>query len=443
MQQIVSTGITRRGFARLLAGSSAALLAPPVFARQDQPGPRWSEAKPLWQARPGQPAAAGGESFWEGVREQFVIDPGLAPMNAANLCPASRAVLTSLYDHTRAVDRDPSPAGARRLQTEAREETRRMVAAWLRVSPEEIVLTRNTSESNNIVSSGLSLGAGDEVVIFSDNHPSNHQAWRDKATRFGFIVRLVAQVSPHPGPEHYLDAFLRETTGRTRVWAFTHLTNSVGELFPARELCQAARDRGILTLVDGAQTLGLLDLDLADMQADFFTGSGHKWPCGPRETGVLYVRKDAQDRIAPSVISLYAGTTGISRTLEAFGQRDDAAVVAFGEAVQLQAMVGMAAVQARSRELAEALMVGLRKIDGVRLWTHPAPERSAAVVTFQPGSLDPRRLGAALYEREGIVCAVRAGDDRPGIRLSPHFYNLHAEVDRTLAAVQRYVRTGI
>jgi selenocysteine lyase/cysteine desulfurase len=109
----------------------------------------------------------------------------------------------------------------------------------------------------------------------------------------------------------------------------------------------------------------------------------------------------------------------------------------------LQVKLGRPAIQARARELAEALLAGLRRIEGVKLWTHPDPARSAAVVSFQPGSLDVARLSAALYEKDRIAGAPRPYADRGGLRFSPHFYNLHSEVERALGAIQRYMKTGV
>jgi selenocysteine lyase/cysteine desulfurase len=155
---------------------------------------------------------------------------------------------------------------------------------------------------------------------------------------------------------------------------------------------------------------------------------------------VLFVNKAVHDLIEPSIVSLYEGEVGISRTLEGMGQRDEPAMGGLGDALELQATIGRAAVERRARELTQALIAGLQKIDGVRVWTHTDPQRNAAIVSFQPGALDARKLHAALYERDRIACAPRTGADRPGIRLSPHFYNLHADVERTLAAVARYMR---
>ena len=94
-------------------------------------------------------------------------------------------------------------------------------------------------------------------------------------------------------------------SSRTRVLAFTHQTSTVGDVLPAKDLCHIARERGVTTLVDGACTVGMLDLDLSEIQPDFYTGSAHKWPCGPKEVGVLYVNTRAQARIHPSIISAY------------------------------------------------------------------------------------------------------------------------------------------
>jgi selenocysteine lyase/cysteine desulfurase len=204
-----------------------------------------------------------------------------------------------------------------------------------------------------------------------------------------------------------------------------------------------ARERGVLTLVDGAQTFGVLAVRPGELGADFYTGSAHKWLCGPKETGVLYIRRDVQDRLLPSVVSLYAGRVGASRTLEAMGQRDEPALAALGDAVRFQTRIGREAIEARARELAQALLEGLRGLDGVTLWTHPAPERSAAVVSFKPGGLDVRRLAAALYEKDGVVCATLGTDERPVMRLSPHLYNSMAEVDRAVAAVGRFLESGV
>jgi selenocysteine lyase/cysteine desulfurase len=420
-------GMSRRDFSRWLAFGGAMLLPQPLAAWPAQLAP--TPAKP-------------DERFWMSVREQFLMPGDLSVMNAANLCPSPAPVLEAMYRSTRDMDGDPSFENRQKMSA-GKEEARRLVAQFLRVTPEEIVLTRNTSEANNLVSSGLDFKAGDEVVIFADNHPSNNTAWLQKAKRFGYTVSVIAQPNPHPGADYFVEAAKRAITPRTRVLAFTHQTSTAGDVLPVNELCSLARERDVLTLVDGASALGLFDVDLSDMQPDFYTGSSHKWPCGPKEVGVLYVNARARRPLHASIISAYPGAVGISRTLEAMGQRDEPAIIGFGEALVLQTRIGRKAIEERSRSLAQALVAGLRRLDGVRLWTHPDPVRSGAVVTFRPGNLDIPKLSAALYRNDRIGCATRTGSDRPGIRFSPHIYNTMAEVDRAIAAVTRYMKQGV
>ena len=419
-------GISRRNFAHLLAvGGSAALLGRTGFA--------FERPAPLPQT-----PAAPDEAFWRSVRDQFVMPIDVSVMNAANLCPSSRPVLESLYENTKDMDGDVSFQNRAKMGA-GKANTRKILADYLHTTPEQIVITRNTSEANNLVSSGVELTASDEVIIFDHNHPSNNAAWKEKAKRYGFTVTELAVVNPHPGADYYIDLVTRSITSRTKLLAFTHQTNSVGDLFPAKELCQVAHEREVLVLVDGAQSFGLMDIDLSDMQPDFYTGSAHKWPCGPKETGVLFINERAHDKIWASIVSAGRGDVGISRTFESFGQRDEPAIIAFGEALKFQQKIGMKVIQARSQELAQSLMEQVKAIDGVTLSTSQDPTRSQAVVVFETAGLDARKLYNALYDNEKIGITGRGN----GLRISPHFYNLHSEIDRTVAAIKRYMATGV
>jgi len=421
--------MNRREFARILALGGAVPFVTPTLA--------WPSADKL----PPTPASP-DEKFWGAVRDQFVMPPNLTMLNAANLCPSSGPVLETLYNVTKDMDQDPSSDNRAKLG-DGRENTRKLLAEFLRVTPEEIVITRNTSESNNLVSTGIDLKAGDEVLLTADNHPSNHTAWQEKAKRYGFTVIDLPVPNPHPGFDHYVQAFAKAITPRTKLISFTHQTSTVGDLFPAKEICRVARERGVLTLVDGAQSFGLMDVDLSDIQPDFYSGSAHKWPCGPKENGVLYINKSAQSKIWASIFSAYPGRVGVSRTFEGFGQRDEPAMIAFGEALKLQTQIGRAQIEKRSRELTTALIEGLKKIDGIKIWTSPDPTRRVAVLSFQPGNLDVRKLSTALYQKDRIGCATRGGQDRAGLRFSPHFYNTHADMDKAIAAVKKYMATGV
>ena len=190
--------MNRREFARILAIGGAVPFVTPDLT--------WARgAAPKLPPTPASP----DEKFWLSVREQFVMPKELTMLNAANLCPSSGPVLETLYKVTKDMDQDPSADNRAKLG-DGRENTRKLLAEFLHVTPEEIVITRNTSESNNLVSTGIDLKPGDEVLLTADNHPSNHTAWQEKAKRFGFKVIDVPVPNPHPGFDHYVEAFTED-----------------------------------------------------------------------------------------------------------------------------------------------------------------------------------------------------------------------------------------
>src|SRR6476620_10391047 len=407
------TSISRRDFARFVALSGTATLLPArAFADQE------TLESPGYSARPLPPTPAEpDEKFRRDVRARFLVPRDLAFLNAAHLCPMSLPVIETIEKNVREYEVNPAPE-PRPVLLHAREDARKLLADALRVTTDELVLTRNTTEGNNFVSSGLTLGAGDEVIVSSDNHPSNLNAWRQKATRFGFTVVTVAPPPSHPGTRGYVDLFAKAFTPRTKVLAVTYVSSNSGDMLPVAELCAFAREKGVLSLVDGAQAFGVLDVDLSRVMPDFFTGSMHKWPCGPKEKGVLFVNKAVHDRIAPSIYGVYGGAVGISKTFEAEGQRDDAAIAAVVDALKFQGGIGRAVIEQRCRSLAAHLMTSMQRLNGVKLWTDPSPDRSAAIVIFKPGDLDPRPLGEALAKNEKIVVTTRAANGtNPGLRV--------------------------
>jgi len=379
--------------------------------------------------------AGRGESYWEAVRDQFPVRPGYIMMNAANLCPTHYAVLGHFNELTRDREGDVSFQNRGKFR-ETQERSRQLLAAYVGADPDEVAITRNTSESNNTVITGLQLGPGDEVLIWDQNHPSNNIAWKVRAQRYGFTVREVATPERPAGPEQLYNTFINSLSGKTRMLAASHVSNVTGVGLPIREICRECRNRDVLTLVDGAQTLGALALDLHDMGCDFFTGSLHKWPMGPKETGLLYVRRGLAKRVWPSVVTLnYEKIDPDSAAkFDNHGQRDDAIVAAVATAIEFHNTVGRDRIEARLRRIIGALMEGIADIPGSTLLTPRSPDMNAGIVVFALPGISGREAFARLYQQYHVACAPNPVID--GIRLSPHIYNTMADVDKVLTALK-------
>lgn len=419
---------TRRDFLHVLGGVVATAAVPRVALAGRPTRP--------FEMLAGLTGAPADEAYWALVREQFPLRPGLVIMNAANLCPSPYPVIDAVTAHTRSIDADASFQN-RAAFGELREETRALLADWVGADADEIAIVRNTSEANNTVVSGLELGPGDEVVIWDQNHPTNDVAWDVRAERYGFAVRRVGTPPAPASAEELVAPFRAALSDRTRVLAFSHVSNVSGVALPAERLCRLARERRVLTLVDGAQALGALRLDLHAMGCDFYTASSHKWPMGPKETGLLFVRRGRAPELWP--LGVGVGWEGArddgARRFETLGQRDDAAIAAFGTAVRFHQAIGPDRVEARVRALAGALMDGLRsRLPDVVFHTPAEPELRAGVVVFRLPGRDARSAFDALYREHDVACAAMGGDFA-GVRLSPHVYNTMDEVDRAVAAV--------
>ncbi len=411
-------------------------------------------AAPAWTFARSQPAlgledlsarrdllGTGDESFWEMVKGQFPLRPGLILMNAANLCPSPWPVQETVFGYTRDIDQDASFHNRAKFNALATKSVESL-ADLLGASPEEIVITRNTSESNNAVINGLVLDAGDEVVLWDQNHPTNYVAWDVRAERFGYnVVRVTTPPSPETEDE-LIDAFVSAFTDRTRVLAVTQISNISGVELPAQRLCRIARDRGIYVHMDGAQSFGAVKVDLHAMGCDSYTGSAHKWFCGPKEAGVLYVRTDRVAELWPSVVGVGwdgAVAGGGADKFGTFGQRDDAAVAGVGKTVEFHQAIGAAAIEERMRALAARLKGAIReRIPEVKFHTSDVPGLSGGVVIAQLPVDDHTEIFNRIYEEHGVAGALRTARF-PGIRLCPHMYNTMAEMEQIADALARSI----
>ena len=432
-QKLFVASSNRRGFLRQFAGGAAALSIVHGFETTG------SGAELVRAASRLVAADTGGEAFWRLVKEQFTIKDGLILLNAANLCPSPFLVTEKVFNLTRDMDSDVSFQNRAKLDT-LREEARKKLVGFLGVSEDEIAIVRNTSEGNNTIVGGLALKAGDEVVVFDQNHPTNNIAWDVRAARFGFTVKRVSVPNPPSSAEEILKIFREAISAKTKVLAITDTSSTTGLRLPTKELCWMARERGIYAHVDGVQTFGALQTNLREWGCDSYATSAHKWFVGPKEMGVLYVRQERIAEIWPSVIGIGWGnkvetSAKGARKFETLGQRDDAAVAAMGTTVDFHNLIGPARIEARVRELSAALREGIRKIPGAKLRTSSQPELSAGVTVVGFEGVDMRKIYEALYSQHHIAIAPTGG-----LRFSPHIYNTLEEIERTIAALNQVVK---
>jgi len=359
------------------------------------------------------------------------------PMNAANLCPMPSSVTTAHARYAQALDLSLSPASRRSVEG-LKEDARSRLAVMLGTSADELAIVRNTSEANNVVVQGVPLEAGDEVVLWDQNHPSNSVAWDVQAARSGATVRRFPVPSDTGSIDEVVDLFVAAIGDKTKVVSFTHISNITGFRTPVAEICAAVRKKkaDIHIHVDGAQTWGAVDINLGAIEADTFSGSAHKWFMGPREVGLLYVRERHIERIWPNVVSVPWGRTeddapAGARKFDALGQRDDAAIASLGDAVGFHEAMTPAGIEERSAVIANRLRAALTDI-GVAFVSTSNHAFTSSIVILRAPRENARNLVGQVFEESGIITAPTGG-----LRMSPHVYNTEDHVDRVVAAISK------
>lgn len=318
-------------------------------------------------------------------------------------------------------------------------------------SSKQVIFTRNATEAVNLVAYSWGLDAlkpGDEVLITQMEHHANIVPWQIIAARTGATLRYVPLDAQGTLRLDLLDELLTE---RTKLFAFVAMSNVLGTINPAAELVARAHSVGALALVDGAQSVPHLPVDVQALNCDFLVFSGHKM-CGPTGSGVLYGRRELLETMPP-----FMGGGDMIREVRLEGSRWNtlpwkfeagtpaiAEVIGLGAAVDYLTSLGMDFVQQREHELVSYAMEQLGRVEGLRI-LGPGPDQRGGAVAFTLGEIHPHDT-AAILDAEGI--AIRAGHhcaqpihDFYGIpasaRASFYFYNTFDEIDRLVMALDK------
>ena len=396
---------------------------------------------------------------WEAIREDFPIlnqkingRPLIYLDNAAS-SQKPQAVIDAIINHYKYNNANVH-RGIHELSnrsTEIYEGSRKRVAKYLNAeNTKEIIFTRGTTESINLVAQSWgqsNLNAGDTILLTELEHPSNLVPWQILAKRIGAKLEFI----PVTGDNGLLDlSDIDAKLDRAKLLSFTHFSNTMGTINPAKELCQMARKAGVVSLVDAAQSAGHTLIDVQEIDCDFLAFSGHKI-CGPTGIGVLYGRKEKLEEMPPyqgggemiSKVEYFESTFNeIPHKFEA-GTPNIAGAAGLYAAIEYIDNIGRMAIFQHDQLLVSRTLKRLKEIDGIRIFG-PDSNRSAVVSFVIP---DTHALDlATMADQKGV--AIRAGHhcNQPllaklGVqataRASFNFYNTESEVDRFIEVIHQ------
>jgi len=420
----------RRGFLKSLAMGLGALPLLPAAARglNDR----------LEQLAADLESVPGPAELWQRVRREFQLNPGLVHLNCGSLGASPRVVIDAVASALRQLEGNP-PINMFGRGDEQLDEVRAQAAEFLGAQLEEMALTRNTTEGMNAVATGLDLQPGDQVLTTSHEHGGGMVCWQHLRRHRGIEIVYIKMPRVLRDRQQILDLVEAHLTPRTKVCSFSHIDTLCGVRFPLAEIAALTRPRGILLVCDGAQVPGMLPLDVKALRVDTYACSGHKWMLGPKGSGLLYIRKQVQDRVHPAL--LYDGYTGYSASS---GTRNVANVVGLRVTLDFHAVIGRERIQARGRQLSTYLRSRLRKIPGIVPLTPEDPQLSGAILTYSLERGDSGQVVSRMLQEHQIVLkhaqptyaytteANLPRENYNAIRFSTHLFNDEAEIDRTV-----------
>ncbi len=426
------------GSAAALGGLSAGLFGETLAAQPKAP----PLARPLATLVPAGPL---DETYWWKVRGQFNVVDGLTFMNNGTYGPTPRVVVEALGRYERELAEDPTD----NYRNEGRDAVRARMAAFVGARPDEIALTRSTSEGMNIFIRGLDWKAGDEVVFCTHEHGGGIQPLQQIEARYGVKLVRIEVPSPPESVDQIVKLYERAMTAKTRLIMVSHMTYVTGLVTPVQQLSDLAHAHGALISVDGAHPLGMLDLNLGVTGIDHYAAAGQKWLLAGTGTGVCFLKRSLQDRIWPlmgyadqKTANDPASTAFGAKRYELGGQRNVPSFMAMAEAMDFHEAIGKKNVEARVRQLSTRLRAGLKDIPGVKMWTSEDPALAAGLTLFSVRDLPMENVVKAVYGYNRVWIRTMTTGNLNGVRAATHIYNLPEEVDRLLDAVTHVAKNA-
>lgn len=420
---------SRRAFLRsATAGAAVPILAPRFLDTLERRLEAYSHASPQ--------AAAADEAFWSEIRAAY---PTYAYINLENgfSSPEPTPTFEAFQRHQQAINGGLS-FYMRRKKAADDAAVKAQLAQLAGVSPEEIVITRNTTESLGTVIHGIDLAPGDEAVMCNQDYGSMLEQFRQQSKRRG--LRCVEIAIPlHPKDDRELvETYARAFTPRTKLLLLSHMINITGQILPVRTIANMAHTQGVSVIVDAAHSFAHLDFRIPELDGDFFGASLHKWLCTPLGAGILHIRKDRIKDVWPLLGDTTRAVDDI-RKLERIGTHPSWTTLAIGDAIRFHTMIGAARKEARLRYLQEYWTGRVRGISKVYLNT-PAGTRACGIANVGITGMTPKALADALFDRHNIYTVAIDTVAVKGTRVTPHLYTTTAELDALVKALGEIAR---
>lgn len=376
---------------------------------------------------------AADEEFWARLRGKYRLPSEYVNLENGYYSMMASEVLEAFVGHVRAVN----VQAARYMRTRAAEDkfgVRKELARLAGCSHEELIVTRNTTESLDTVIAGHDWKPGDEALMAEQDYGAMLDMFALQARRHGLSCKRVSLPNDPGSDEELVELYAGAITPKTRLLMLCHMVNITGQILPVRKIADMARSKGVAVMVDGAHAFAHIDFRIAELGCDYYGASLHKWLGCPLGAGILYVRKQRIAGLWPMFGDSSFADDDIAK-LNHTGTHPVHTDLAIRDAIAFHESLGIERKEARLRHLQQSWIARVRGLAKVTLNTPTDPRRSCGIANVAVAGLTPAELAQALFEKHRIYTVAI---DRPGVRgvrVTPHLYTTAAELDALVVAL--------
>jgi isopenicillin-N epimerase len=385
--------------------------------------------------------AAMDEDYWAVIQNSFSVTRGIINLNNGGVSPSPRIVTEALVRYI--WEQEDATAYTMWQILEPQCETIRSgLAELFGCDREEIAITRNASESLEILLMGMDFKSGDEILTTTQDYPRMLTTLRQREKREGLKLKLVQIPIPPKKLEEISAVFEKGISDRTRLILMSHEINITGQITPVKAVCELARAKGIETIVDGAHSFAQFDFKQKDLGCDYFGTSLHKWLYAPKGTGMLYVKRDKIEKLWP-LMAAEAKQANDIRKFEEIGTHSAAPKLAIGEALVFHSGIGAKRKEARLRYLSRYWMDRLKDVPKIRFNTSFDPSQMCAIANVHIEGTNPEAVTKYLFDKHRIFTVPIMHQEFQGIRVTPNVYTTLSELDRFCDQMELIARHGL
>jgi len=377
-------------------------------------------------------------AYWSKVRDQFPLARDKVFFNNGTIGAMPTVVVNRMIENIHKIATDVADWDYRGPEWIGGygdyPDLRGKMAKLLNADEKEISLNENNTCSMSYVGSGLDLPKDAEILITDQEHPGGQSVWMNAVKRHGGTVTKMVIPKPMNSSEEAFEIVRKSITPRTKVIAISHMISGSGAILPVKEICAEARRRGIFTVLDGAQTVGHIAVDVKDIGCDAYVGCFHKWLLAPAGNGFLYLRAERNAEVWPSICSgNFDNEKDNGYRLSQRGTGNLAVLMGADAAMDFHNQIGPARVQQRIKYLGDYLRDGLRRIPKIKFYTPLDAKLNAGITVYGIDGLNGAQLQDAMWNRERLRPRSSSGI---ALRHSTHIFNSTEEIDRALKVMR-------